>query len=175
MPAPVGKTKPPEPKHSDVVNNPANDLPTAARPVLSYVKPDAWELGPDHPMRWATFRIGDSQSKAEVIVAKAKDVPKDNAVMWAEQITKQTDSSVIGPLAEQVVELAEVVPASGDKQAKLYSIHPSDQPDSPSLLVVAIPTSDPGFSVFVKLVADLKTSEQQKSNLLNFVNSLKWE
>jgi hypothetical protein len=42
-------------------------------------------------------------------------------------------------------------------------------------MVAAIPTGESNLCLFVKLKSDLRTAEEEKSNLLSFVNSLRWE
>jgi hypothetical protein len=64
---------------------------------------------------------------------------------------------------------------AGTRPGKLYSIRSGDEATAPVLLVAAIPTGENELCLFVKLKSDLRTSEEQKSNLLSFVNSLRWE
>jgi hypothetical protein len=149
--------------------------PTSESPLkLAYDKPDTWEIQPAKPFRLATFKIANSERPGEVVVSLAKDSPVPNAEMWFEQVLQSEDKEIIRPLATKSVNDAEEIQA-GTRSGKLYSIRSGDEASSPVLLVAAIPTGENEICLFVKLKADLRTSEEQKSNLLSFVNSLRWE
>ncbi len=149
--------------------------PTSESPLkLAYEKPDSWEIQAAKPFRLATFKIANGERPGEVVVSLAKDSPVPNAEMWFEQVLQREDKDIIGPLAAKSVNDAEEIQA-GTRPGKLYSIRSGDEATSPVLLVAAIPTGENEICLFVKLKADLRTSEEQKSNLLSFVNSLRWE
>ncbi len=149
--------------------------PTSESPLkLAYEKPDSWEIQAAKPFRLATFKIANGERPGEVVVSLAKDSPVPNAEMWFEQVLQREDKDIIGPLAAKSVNDAEEIQA-GTRSGKLYSIRSGDEATSPVLLVAAIPTGENEICLFVKLKADLRTSEEQKSNLLSFVNSLRWE
>ena len=149
--------------------------PTPESPLkLAYEKPDSWEIQAAKPFRLATFKIANSERSGEVVVSLAKDSPVPNAEMWFEQVLQRDDKAIIRPLATKSVNEAEEIQA-GTRPGKLYSIRSGDEATSPVLLVAAIPTGENELCLFVKLKSDLRTSEEQKSNLLSFVNSLRWE
>jgi hypothetical protein len=145
---------------------------------LAYEKPDSWEIQAAKPFRLATFKISNSERSGEVsgevVVSLAKDSPVPNAEMWFEQVLQRDDKAIIRPLATKSVNEAEEIQA-GTRRGKLYSIRSGDEATAPVLLVAAIPTGENELCLFVKLKSDLRTSEEQKSNLLSFVNSLRWE
>jgi hypothetical protein len=141
---------------------------------LVYEKPDSWEIQAAKPFRLATFKIANSERPGEVVVSLAKDSPVPNAEMWFEQVLQRDDKAIIRPLATKSVNEAEEIQA-GTRPGKLYSIRSGDEATAPVLLVAAIPTGENELCLFVKLKSDLRTSEEQKSNLLSFVNSLRWE
>ena len=141
---------------------------------LAYEKPDSWELQPAKMFRLATFKIASDDRACEIVVSLAKDSPIQNAQMWYEQVMQSEDKSVIEPLAAKSVKDAEEIQA-GTRSGKLYSIRSSDEATAPVLVVAAIPTGENDLCLFVKLKSDLRTSEEQKTNLLSFVNSLRWE
>ena len=150
-------------------------LPTPESPLkLAYEKPDSWEIQAAKPFRLATFKIANSERSGEVVVSLAKDSPVPNAEMWFEQVLQRDDKAIIRPLATKSVNEAEEIQA-GTRPGKLYSIRSGDEATAPVLLVAAIPTGENELCLFVKLKSDLRTSEEQKSNLLSFVNSLRWE
>ncbi len=150
-------------------------LPTPESPLkLAYEKPDSWEIQAAKPFRLATFKIANSEGPGEVVVSLAKDSPVPNAEMWFEQVLQRDDKAIIRPLATKSVNEAEEIQA-GKRPGKLYSIRSGDEATAPVLLVAAIPTGENELCLFVKLKSDLRTSEEQKSNLLSFVNSLRWE
>ncbi len=93
--------------------------------------------------------------------------------MWAQQVTKNAEASVNDPIAEKAVADAELIPA-GEKQAKVYRIVASNEPDANCLVIASIPVNDQGLSIFVKLRSTLKTAQEQNDNLLRFVNTLRW-
>jgi hypothetical protein len=153
----------------------STSLPTPESPLkLVYEKPDSWEIQAAKPFRLATFKIANSERSGEVVVSLAKDSPVPNAEMWFEQVLQRDDKAIIRPLATKSVNDAEEIQA-GTRPGKLYSIRSGDEATSPVLLVAAIPTGENELCLFVKLKSDLRTSEEQKSNLLSFVNSLRWE
>ena len=153
----------------------STNLPTSESSLkLAYEKPDSWEIQAAKPFRLATFKIANSERPGEVVVSLAKDSPVPNAEMWFEQVLQRDDKAIIGPLATKSVNEAEEIQA-GTRPGKLYSIRSGDEATSPVLLVAAIPTGEIELCLFVKLKSDLRTSEEQKSNLLSFVNSLRWE
>lgn len=149
--------------------------PTPDSPLkLAYEKPDSWEIQAAKPFRLATFKIANSERPGEVVVSLAKDSPVPNAEMWFEQVLQRDDKAIIRPLATKSVNEAEEIQA-GNRPGKLYSIRSGDEATAAVLLVAAIPTGENELCLFVKLKSDLRTSEEQKSNLLSFVNSLRWE
>ncbi len=141
---------------------------------LVYDKPEGWELQPARPYRDATFKLTKDAKVGEVTVSTARDAPVQNAAMWVGQVLPNNEPASLESLALKTVDEAETFQA-GTKTGKLYSIRASDQPDARSLLVVAIPMSNEGMSMFVKLNCELRMMEEVKSTFLSFVNSLRWE
>ena len=148
--------------------------PTKTSLKLVYDKPDGWELQAARAYREATFKVTKDAREGEVTVSTAKDSPVQNAAMWIGQVMPNTDPTTLESLAIKTVDEAEPI-QTGTKTAILYSIRASDQPDARSLLVVAIPMSNDGMSMFVKLNCELRMMEEVKSTFLSFVNSLRWE
>jgi len=153
---------------------PSNPTPSDSPLDLSYAKPESWELQASSFPRLATFKISGESRGGEVVVSMAKDSPNQNASMWCQQVLQVDDDSVIQPLATKTVNEAEEIPA-GSRKAKLYSMRASEDAAASSLMVAAIPTGESNLCLFVKLKSDLRTAEEEKSNLLSFVNSLRWE
>ena len=102
----------------------------------------------------------------------ATDNPQANTMMWLQQVAKESDPSKLEPLVEKTIQSAQKI-AVGDKQAVLYEIRNSEQPTAPSLLVVSLPTDTPEMNLFIKVIGDKQLTEAQKSNLIQFVQSLK--
>lgn len=148
--------------------------PGSAPPRLQYETPEGWVAQASSPFRMATFKIGPEGSDSEVVVSQALDVPLENCKMWAQQVTKNAEANVNDPIAEKAVADAELIPA-GEKQAKVYRIVASNEPDANCLVIASIPVNDQGLSIFVKLRSTLKTAQEQNDNLLRFVNTLRWE
>jgi hypothetical protein len=147
---------------------------SGAPPRLQYDTPEGWIAQPGSPFRMASFRIGDPDSDTEVAVSQALDIPLENCKMWAQQVTKSSEADVNDRLAEKAVVEAELIPA-GDKQARVYRLAASDEPDAKCLVIASIPVNDEGLSIFVKLRSSVQTAQEQNKNLLRFVNSLRWE
>lgn len=160
-----------KPNNGPMSNTPA---PGAAPPRLQYETPEGWVAQASSPFRMATFKIGPEGSDSEVVVSQALDVPLENCKMWAQQVTKNAEASVNDPIAEKAVADAELIPA-GEKQAKVYRIVASNEPDANCLVIASIPVNDQGLSIFVKLRSTLKIAQEQNDNLLRFVNTLRWE
>lgn len=144
--------------------------------TLQYELPEGWEKQADRPFRIATFRVpgGESGEDGELVVSQAVDNPIENSKMWSEQVLKTDDPSVLGPKAEQIVSQAESIPA-GKREAKLYSIRANDEKSALCLTIAVIPMEGFSTSMFVKLRSTTQLAEQQKSNLLRFIDSMRWE
>lgn len=144
--------------------------------TLRYELPEGWEKQPDRAFRIATFRIpgGESQVDGELVISQAVDNPLENSKMWSEQVLKTDDPSVLGPKAEEIVSQAESIPA-GKRQAKLYTIRANDEKSGLCLIIAVIPMEGYPTSMFVKLRSTIQLAEQQKSNLLRFIDSMRWE
>jgi hypothetical protein len=54
----------------------------------------------------------------------------------------------------------------------LYEIRSSEQATAPMLLVVSLPTDNPELHLFIKLIGDNQLASDQKSNLIEFVQSI---
>lgn len=143
---------------------------------LQYSLPDGWEKQPDRPFRIATFRVpgGESGEDGELVISQAVDNPIENSKMWSEQVLKTDDPAILGPKSEQVVSQAETVPA-GKREAKLYSIRANEEKTGLCLTIAVIPMEGSQTSLFVKLRSTIQLAEQQKSNLLRFIDSMRWE
>jgi hypothetical protein len=147
----------------------------ATRPELKYDLPDGWELmPPQNAFRIATLRIKTGGDDGEVVISQAMDSPIENCKMWSEQILKTDDPAVIGPQAEKAVEAAEKIP-SGDLEAKLYTIRVANDPEAIGLLIAVIPSQKAQAPFFVKLKSSNRIADEQKPNLLRFVQSLREE
>ncbi len=169
------------PGSAELPNATSSAPPMAPKPlsggapkILSYDKPESWALQGPKDFRLLSFNIGNDGSAGEVIVSWAKDLPIPNASMWYKQVLQTDDEPKTDALAAQAVSDAETIP-SGEIEGKLYSVRAGDEPTSSTLLVAAIPTGDDGMCLFVKLKGDLRMTEQEKTNLLSFVKSLRWE
>ncbi|XZE22082.1 hypothetical protein SH449x_001998 [Pirellulaceae bacterium SH449] len=147
---------------------------SGAPPRLQYETPEGWIAQPGSPYRMASFRIGSEDSDTEVAVSQALDVPLENCKMWAQQVTKSSETEINDRLAEKAVADAELIPA-GDKQARVYRLAASDEPDANCLVIASIPVNDQGLSIFVKLRSSVQTAQDQNENLLRFIHSLRWE
>ena len=146
-----------------------------ARPELKYDLPDGWELlPPQSAFRIATLRIKTGGEGNEVVISQAIDSPLENCKMWSEQILKTDDPAVIGPQAEKAVAAAETIQA-GDQEAKLYTIRVANDPESIGLFVAVIPSQKSQAPFFVKLKSSNRIADEQKPNLLRFVQSLREE
>ena len=154
----------------------SSQLPSTMEPpkIVSYDKPADWVLQGPKPLRLLNFTITKEDRVGEIIVSWVKHTPLENASLWCQQVLRDADAPTIDALAAKTIEEAEDIPA-GKIQGKLYAIRASDDPAAACLLVVAIPTGDDDMCLFVKLKCDLRMSEEEKSNLLSFVNSLRWE
>lgn len=156
---------------------PKTEAPMASAAAKSskfiYDKPDSWIEGAARPPRLATFTFGDASRPGEVAVSKANNAPVANASMWFQQIVANASEETVKELAEKAVQAAEDIHA-GNTAGKLYSIRSSDQTAPRAFLVAAIPTSETE-SIFVKVVSDPASLDEQKPNLIRFVNSLRWE
>jgi hypothetical protein len=141
---------------------------------VSYDKPDSWTLLEPREFRLLSFGIGSDGAAGEVIVSWVMDAPIPNAEMWCRQVLQSDDATKVESMAAQAVSDAETIPSSSI-EGKLYSVRAGDEPTSSTLLVAAIPTSEDGMCLFVKLKGDLRMTEEQKANLLSFVKSLRWE
>jgi hypothetical protein len=148
------------------------DSTSSRRPTLQYDLPDGWTVGQGSQFRLATLNIESKEGRGEVTVSMATDNPQANTMMWLQQVAKESDPSKLEPLVEKTIQSAEKI-AVGDKQAVLYEIRNSEQPTSPSLLVVSLPTDTPEMNLFIKVIGDKQLTEAQKNNLIQFVQSLK--
>jgi hypothetical protein len=144
--------------------------------TLRYELPEGWEKLPDRAFRIATFRVpgGESQLDGEIVISQAVDNPLENSKMWSEQVLKTDDPSILGPKAEETVSRAETIPA-GKREAKLYTIRANDEKSGLCLMIAVIPMEGFPTSMFVKLRSTIQLAEQQKSNLLRFIDSMRWE
>lgn len=144
--------------------------------TLRYELPEGWEKQPDRPFRIATVRVpgGESQLDGEIVISQAVDNPLENSKMWSEQVLKTDDPSILGPKAEETVSQAETIPA-GKREAKLYTIRANDEKSGLCLMIAVIPMEGFQTSMFVKLRSTIQLAEQQKSNLLRFIDSMRWE
>jgi hypothetical protein len=149
----------------------ANVETRSGRPELQYEIPAGWTLVSGSSFRLATFQIASDEGAGEVTVSMAVDNPTANATMWFQTVTRETDESKLKPLVEQSVQTAEKIP-SGQRQATLYTIRDSEQPDAPVLLVASIPTDNPELNLFVKLRSDNRVAQAQRASLLQFIHTL---
>ncbi|MEQ1825445.1 MAG: hypothetical protein ABL921_05840 [Pirellula sp.] len=140
---------------------------------LSYNKPDAWEAGVEKPFRLATFNFSSGDRAGEVSIVKANNSPLDNAKMWCQQVHTDIDETIIQQMAEKSIGEAQDIQA-GSAKGKLYSILPSGSNAPKGFLIAAIPTNE-AECIFVKVTADPQSLDEQKPNLIRFVNSLRWE
>ena len=173
-PAPA-PSNPPTP-----TGNPANSAasppldapnPPANRPKLDYKLPEGWSVGQGSQFRLATLNIDSKQGRGEVTVSMATDNPQANAMMWFQQLTREPDAKKLEPMVNSALEVAQKF-AVGQKQATLYEIRSSEQATAPMLLVVSLPTDNPELHLFVKLIGDNQLASDQKSNLIEFVQSI---
>lgn len=149
-----------------------NESSSSRRPTLQYDLPDGWTVGQGSQFRLATLNIDSKEGRGEVTVSMATDNPQANTMMWLQQVAKESDPSKLEPLVEKTVQSAQKF-AVGDKQAVLYEIRSSEQPTSPSLLVVSLPTDTPEMNLFIKVIGENQMTIAQKNNLIQFVQSLK--
>lgn len=161
---PVVPRDPPEPEAA----------PSRAPLKLVYEKPEGWELQAPKPYREATFKLSKGTQQGEVTVSTARDAPVQNAAMWIGQLIPTIDPTAIESLANKTVAESESI-QTGGKNGKIYTVRASDMPDARSVMVVSIPMTDGGMSMFVKLNCELRMMEEEKSTFLSFVNSLRWE
>ena len=173
-PAPA-PSNPPTP-----TGNPANSAasppldapnPPANRPKLDYKLPEGWSVGQGSQFRLATLNIDSKQGRGEVTVSMATDNPQANAMMWFQQLTREPDAKKLEPMVNSALDVAQKF-AVGQKQATLYEIRSSEQATAPMLLVVSLPTDNPELHLFVKLIGDNQLASDQKSNLIEFVQSI---
>jgi hypothetical protein len=157
---------------SPVVNIPTNNSPPNSD-KLGFDKPDGWEAAPARPPRLASFRFKNGDRAGEVSVVKANNAPLENAKMWYQQIVQNATETSVIPLAEKAVQEAEDVQAVSGS-GKLYSIRSAENAADKGFLIAALPTSE-SECLFVKVTADLQSLDEQKPNLLRFINSLRWE
>lgn len=166
-------TKPPTVPSASTPSEPKpNESSTSRRPTLQYDLPDGWTVGQGSQFRLATLNIDSKEGRGEVTVSMATDNPQANTMMWLQQVAKESDPSKLEPLVEKTVQSAQKF-AVGDKQAVLYEIRSSEQPTSPSLLVVSLPTDTPEMNLFIKVIGENQMTAAQKNNLIQFVQSLK--
>lgn len=166
-------TKPPTVPSASAPSEPKpNESSTSRRPTLQYDLPDGWTVGQGSQFRLATLNIDSKEGRGEVTVSMATDNPQANTMMWLQQVAKESDPSKLEPLVEKTVQSAQKF-AVGDKQAVLYEIRSSEQPTSPSLLVVSLPTDTPEMNLFIKVIGENQMTAAQKNNLIQFVQSLK--
>jgi len=163
---------PPAPSTSSP-NTPASASPADApkRPELDYLLPEGWSVGQGSPFRLATLKIESAEGNGEVTVSMATDNPQANTAMWAQQVLKESEPAQIDPVVQQTLERAETI-AVGDKQAKLYTIRKSEEPQAPMLMVASIPTDNQELHLFVKLIGDNRLAEAQKQKFIDFVQSI---
>ena len=161
-------------------SNPANSAasapldapnPSANRPKLDYKLPEGWSVGQGSQFRLATLNIDSKQGRGEVTVSMATDNPQANAMMWFQQLTREPDAKKLEPMVNSALEVAQKFPV-GQKQATLYEIRSSEQATAPMLLVVSLPTDNPELHLFIKLIGDNQLASDQKSKLLEFVQSI---
>jgi len=166
-------TKPPTVPSASTPSEPKpNESSSSRRPTLQYDLPDGWTVGQGSQFRLATLNIDSKEGRGEVTVSMATDNPQANTMMWLQQVAKESDPSKLEPLVEKTVQSAQKF-AVGDKQAVLYEIRSSEQPTSPSLLVVSLPTDTPEMNLFIKVIGENQMTAAQKNNLIQFVQSLK--
>jgi hypothetical protein len=166
-------TKPPTVPSASTPSEPKpNESSSSRRPTLQYDLPDGWTVGQGSQFRLATLNIDSKEGRGEVTVSMATDNPQANTMMWFQQVAKESDPSKLEPLVEKTVQSAQKF-AVGDKQAVLYEIRSSEQPTSPSLLVVSLPTDTPEMNLFIKVIGENQMTAAQKNNLIQFVQSLK--
>jgi len=168
--APPAPTSPPS---NSSPNTPASASPADVpkRPELDYRLPEGWSVGQGSPFRLATLKIESAEGNGEVTVSMATDNPQANTAMWAQQVLKESEPAQIDPVVQQTLERAETV-AVGDKQAKLYTIRKSEEPQAPMLMVASIPTDNQELHLFVKLIGDNRLAEAQKQKFIDFVQSI---
>jgi hypothetical protein len=145
--------------------------PSANRPKLDYKLPEGWSVGQGSQFRLATLNIDSKQGRGEVTVSMATDNPQANAMMWFQQLTREPDAKKLEPMVNSALEVAQKF-AVGQKQATLYEIRSSEQATAPMLLVVSLPTDNPELHLFIKLIGDNQLASDQKSNLIEFVQSI---
>lgn len=145
--------------------------PSANRPKLDYKLPEGWSVGQGSQFRLATLNIDSKQGRGEVTVSMATDNPQANAMMWFQQLTREPDAKKLEPMVNSALEVAQKF-AVGQKQATLYEIRSSEQATAPMLLVVSLPTDNPELHLFIKLIGDNQLAADQKSNLIEFVQSI---
>ena len=145
--------------------------PSANRPNLNYKLPEGWSVGQGSQFRLATLNIDSKQGRGEVTVSMATDNPQANAMMWFQQLTREPDAKKLEPMVNSALEVAQKF-AVGQKQATLYEIRSSAQATAPTLLVVSLPTDNPELHLFIKLIGDNQLASDQKSNLIEFVQSI---
>lgn len=143
----------------------------SGRPELQYETPAGWSLAAGTPFRLATFQIASEQGPGEVAISMAVDNPSTNAMMWYQQVTRETDEAKLKSLVEQSLQSSEKIP-SGTGPGTLYTIRESEQPDAPMLLVASLPTEDPQLHLFVKLRADNRVAQSQRDAFLKFIQTL---
>lgn len=164
-PAPTPTLPPSTPSDSASTNE------APKRPELDYRLPEGWSVGQGSPFRLATLKIQSAEGNGEVTVSMATDNPQANTAMWAQQVLKESEPAQIDPVVQQTLERAETVTV-GDKQAKLYTIRKSEEPQAPMLMVASIPTENQELHLFVKLIGDNRLAEAQKQKFIDFVQSI---
>jgi hypothetical protein len=177
---PPGNPATPTGNPATPTGNPANSAasppldapnPSANRPKLDYKLPEGWSVGQGSQFRLATLNIDSKQGRGEVTVSMATDNPQANAMMWFQQLTREPDAKKLEPMVNSALEVAQKFPV-GQKQATLYEIRSSEQATAPMLLVVSLPTDNPELHLFIKLIGDNQLASDQKSKLLEFVQSI---
>lgn len=148
-----------------------NSEARSGRPELQYETPSGWSLAAGTPFRLATFQIASEQGPGEVAISMAVDNPSTNAMMWYQQVTRETDEAKLKTMVDQSLQSSEKIP-SGTGEGTLYTIRESEQPDAPMLLVASLPTDDPQLHLFVKLRADNRVAQSQRETFLKFIQTL---
>lgn len=149
----------------------ASPTETPKRPELDYRLPEGWSVGQGSPFRLATLKIESAEGNGEVTVSMATDNPQANTAMWAQQVLKESEPAQIDPVVQQTIEKAQTI-VVGDKEAKLYTIRKSEEPQAPMLMVASIPTENQELHLFVKLIGDNRLAEAQKQKFIDFVQSI---
>ena len=152
------KTSPPRPPTPD--------------PRLQFDRPEGWRDGRMNSFRMAAFNVGDGDAKAELTVIPAGGDVRGNVARWLGQLSTDevSDETIDKALKEAIA--VEVDGRTGQR----FRLNLATESDSPMIDATIVPMSDEeskGMSLFIKMTGPYPTVAAQKTNISEFLASLK--